>query len=467
MSDTALERFIRKLRDHLPETAIRQDPSTLAYYGTDWTRFVTPQASAVIFPGSTEDVQRIVLAANEHQIALVPSGGRTGLSGGAVAANGEVVVSMERLNHIGEVNIIERTITVGAGAITANVQEAAKAHGLFFPVNFASAGSSQIGGNIATNAGGINVIRYGNIRRWVAGLTVVTGRGDCLRLGKGLIKDATGYDLRHLFIGSEGTLGMITEAELWLTAPPPNTQVVVLAVAQFSDVMSVLQAFREKLNLQAFEFFSSVALKHVTRHRNLPPLGLAPTPYYVLIEVEQPSIQSENDLMTCFEQCVEQGWVVDGVASQSEQQKAMLWQYREGISESISEKTPYKNDIAVRVADMGPFLAEAETLVQSIFPDFEIVWFGHIGDGNLHLNILRPDNLSPEVFRRLCEDVNDKLVALLNRFSGSISAEHGVGLLKKKYLSASRTLDEIEYMKMIKNCFDPNGILNPGKIFEM
>ena len=237
------------------------------HYGLDRTTVWQANPCAVVLPGSIKEVQQIVLLAKELNLAIVPSGGRTGLSGGAVAKDGEIVVALDRLNNIQEFNPLDRTVTVGAGMITENLQNFAVDQGLFYPVDFASTGSSQIGGNIATNAGGINVIRYGMTRQWVAGLTVVTGAGDVLELNQGLMKNNTGYDFRHLFIGSEGTLGLICEATIQLTRAPEETVVMVLGIDDFPAILDVLQAFTSKIDLTAFEFFSQLALDKVVAHQ--------------------------------------------------------------------------------------------------------------------------------------------------------------------------------------------------------
>ncbi len=444
---------------------LRQDDASLETWGRDWTRSFEVAPSAVVFPNSTDEVVALVQAAREHGFALVPSGGRTGLSGGAVAPAGEVVVSFDRMNRILELDAAGQLLRCEAGTITQTIQDHAEEHGLFYPVDFASAGSSQIGGNVATNAGGIKVIRYGMTRDWVAGLKVVTGRGEVLDLGRGLVKDNTGYDLRHLFVGSEGTLGLITEVTLRLTRQPAAQQVLVLGLSAFPVVMEVLHAFRQRLEVSAFEFFDAKALAKVLARTGLPAPFAADAetcPYYVLVEVE---VSHDADApLAVFEHCVEQGWVVDGVLSQSEEQARKLWRLREDISETISHWTPYKNDLAVRVARVPEFLAEVDAFVGRHYPDLEVIWFGHIGDGNLHLNILKPEDMPQAAFYERCHAASKEIFIMIRRHGGSVSAEHGVGLLKKDYLGYSRSSEEIAYLRAIRAAFDPDGILNPGKL---
>lgn len=443
------------------------DEDAALHYGRDWTRVQQPAPCAVVLPASLEEVQAVVRLAVDRQVPIVPSGGRTGLSGGAVAARGELVVAMDRFNQITDFNPIDRSVRCGAGVITGQLQVFAEQQGLFYPVDFASSGSSQIGGNVATNAGGIKVIHYGMTRDWVAGLTVVTGAGEVLELNRGLVKNNAGYDLRQLFIGSEGTLGIIVDVTVRLARPPVDASVMVLGVPSMPAIMSILQAFREKIDLNAFEFFSEAALAKVVAHQDLPRPFEQASEYYALLEFEHGRGDGMEQAMDLFEFCLGQGWVEEGVVSQSLAQAQNLWRLREDISETISRWTPYKNDISVLVSKVPDFLADIEELLNSAYPDFEIIWYGHIGDGNLHLNILKPDDLCMEEFQRRCAGVSRAVFEVVRRYGGSVSAEHGVGLLKKNYLGYSRSEAEIELMRHIRRGFDPAGIMNPGKIFDL
>lgn len=462
MTDPAL---IDELKTLVEPGKVLTDADSLNAYGKDWTKHFAPAPSAIVFPKSIEQVQTIVRWANAHKVALVPSGGRTGLSAAAVAANGEVVVSFDYMNQILEFNEMDRTAVCQPGVVTAQLQQFAEDKGLYYPVDFASAGSSQIGGNIGTNAGGIKVIRYGMTRNWVAGMKVVTGKGDLLELNKDLIKNATGYDLRQLFIGAEGTLGFVVEATMRLERQPTNLTALVLGTPDFDSIMPVLHAFQDKLDLTAFEFFSDKALAKVLGRGDVPAPFETDCPFYALLEFEATTEERAEQALATFEHCVEQGWVLDGVMSQSEQQLQNLWKLREYISETISHWTPYKNDISVTVGKVPAFLKEIDAIVGEHYPDFEIVWFGHIGDGNLHLNILKPDAMDKDEFFGKCATVNKWVFETVQKYNGSISAEHGVGMTKRDYLEYSRSPAEIEYMKAVKAVFDPNGIMNPGKIF--
>ena len=455
---------INDLNALITQGRVLTDSASLLQYGCDWTRQWTPDPLAIVLPRSVSEVQAVIRWANEKKVALVPSGGRTGLSGGAVARSGEVVLALDLLNEISEFNATDRSVRCGAGVITQHLQLFAQDHGFYYPVDFASSGSSQIGGNISTNAGGIKVIRYGLTRDWVAGLTVVTGKGEILSLNKGLIKNATGYDLRHLFIGAEGTLGVIVDATIRLARLPKNLTVLVLGTPDFAAIMQVLNHFQSRLDLTAFEFFSEIATAHVVASGKVARPFAEKTPYYALLEFEAENEELIEAAMELFQFCVEQGWVIEGVMSQSESQAKNLWKLRESISETISVFTPYKNDIAITVSNVPAFIAEVDVLVNQHYPDFDIVWFGHIGDGNVHLNILKPDALPKEQFFQHCQRVSQWVFEIVQKYEGSISAEHGVGLLKQPYLAYSRSVEEIAYMKAIKQVFDPNNIMNPGKV---
>ena len=459
--------LIDQLTQMLGQQRFLTDDESLAHYGRDWTRFATPAPCGVVLPESVEEVQSIVRLAREHGVALVPSGGRTGLSGGAVAANGELVIALDRMNKVLAVNHIDRSLTCQAGVITKVIQNTAETHGLIYPVDFASSGSSQIGGNIATNAGGIQVIRYGMTRDWVTGLKVVTGTGEVIDLNRGLIKNNTGLDLRHLMIGSEGILGIIVEATVKLSKPPKEPQVIVLGLPSMDAIMSVLEAFQSELQLQAYEFFSELALQKVVEHQGLQrPFG-AVTPFYALLEFDRITPDIDDKIMSIVELCMTEGWVEDAVLSQSEAQRRSLWRLREDISETISRWTPYKNDIATTIEKVPTFLATVDDIVAASYPDLEVVWFGHIGDGNLHLNILKPDHVSVPDFQLRCKAVSGEIFEAIRSLDGSVSAEHGVGLLKKDFLNYSRSPEEIALMRGIKKVFDPDNIMNPGKVIDV
>jgi FAD/FMN-containing dehydrogenase len=457
--------FLQALAEGFPEDFLTREPAELAEYGRDWTRVHTPAPAAVAFPRTTQEVSRLLALASAHRVAVVPSGGRTGLAGGAVAAQGELVLSLQRMNHLGEVDLLGNTLRVQAGAITEAVHQHCAQHGLTWPVDFASKGSSQVGGNIATNAGGVKVIRYGLTRQWVLGLQVVLASGEVLELNGALEKNNTGTDLRQLFIGSEGTLGVITEATLKLAPLPGALSVFLFAVP---DVAAVLRLFREArrapLTLSAYEFFTDRCLARVQRHRKLRSPFEAPSGCYVLLEAEggDPA-QVEAWLGSLFER----GLVTDGTLAQGVGQAQELWSLREAISESLAATgLPHKNDISLPVARLEAFCSELESVFAQRYPGWEICLFGHIGDGNLHVNVMKPDGMDKAEFLAHTKQADPTMFELVRKHAGSISAEHGVGLLKKPYLGYSRSAGELALLRTLKRALDPLGILNPGKIVD-
>ncbi len=451
------------LKKILRPEQILSDPEALKKYNSDWLRMYESRSELVLLPESHQNVQDIVAWANRCHVPLVPCGGRTGLSGGAVASNKEVMLSFERMNRIKSFDPAEPSLTVEPGVITQKIQEQAKEKGLYFPLSFASEGSSQIGGNVSTRAGGIHVIRYGSIEQWVLGLKLVTGEGKSLSLGRGLVKNTAGYNLLPLFVGMEGTLGLITEITLKLAKSPPPMFVFLLAVPDLQKLIPLYTLFRQKLSLNAFEMFTGGALSYTTKHISTAFPLKEKSPYFVLMECDQ---KDREQALSLFEFALEKGYITDGTLSETKAQAKELWSFREHISEALSPHSPYKNDISVRTSLLPPFLSEMEEVLKTGYPDFTTIYFGHIGDGNLHINILKPENMKQEEFLQKCEKVNHLLFSLIQKHGGSISAEHGVGLLKKPYLSYSCSQEEQEYMRAMKKIFDPRGLLNPGKIFD-
>lgn len=452
----------------LPEEAIVSDQAEIIRLGRDWITDFEPSPGLVLLPGSVEQVVQIVQICFQEGIAVVPSGGRTGLSGGATATDGEVVLSLSRMNRILEMNPIDRTITCQAGTVTQQLQDAALQAGFYFPVDFASKGSSQIGGNIATNAGGIRVIRYGNMRESILGLKVVTGTGELLELNGSLFKNQTGYDFRHLIIGSEGTLAIIVEATLKLVSPPGE---LIRLLCGFDTTEKILPLFervrRAFRNVSAFEYFSPLALTEVMAHHQLRhPLGENAAAYAV-IEFENGSDALREEIEQQFGSYLEDEIISDVIISQNSKQADDILKYRELISETLSScYTLHKNDISVPVASIPAFVKELEEETAQSYPGYKVVIFGHIGDGNLHVNVLKPAELDRAEFFSFCKSADQILFSLVRRYKGSISAEHGVGLLKRDFLEMTRPPVEIELMRQVKKAFDPKGILNPGKIFR-
>lgn len=456
--------FLKDLKTILPPDALLVGREDCAPYATDWTK--TPGApGAVALPRHVDEVVKVLAFCCKHHIAVVPSGGRTGLAGGAVATRGELVLSLSRMDRLAGVSQLCRTVRVGAGAITQAVHQHAEKEGLSWPIDLASKGSCQIGGNLSTNAGGVRVIRYGMARKWVTSLQVVTMAGQVMELNAELEKNNTGYDLLQLIVGSEGTLGVITEATLKLVQQPKETGKAVLFFALKS--LEALPFLFEKcrqgpFEILAFEFFSARCLAAVGeklgRHSKLAQAG----PYYVLTE-----IAGTENRDAWLEEIVSSHLVLDSMEGQSSEERKALWGLREGITESLARMGALrKHDLSVPLQSVAPFLQEVEgALAQGGFA-IDLYFFGHFGDGSPHVNLLNPKGVSFEAFDRDCDRFEPQLFSLLQKYRGSISSEHGVGLLKKKWLSYSRTKEELSIFRSIKTALDPLGLLNPGKIFD-
>lgn len=464
--------FARAVAAQFPEDFLTTDSDQKKIYGCDWTRVYAPAPSAIAFPRSTAEVSRLMALCYEHDVKVVPSGGRTGLAAGAVAAHGELVVSLERMRHLHPVDVLGGTLRAQAGAITEAVHQHTEPVGLTWPIDFASKGSSQVGGNIATNAGGVRVIRYGTARRWVLGLEVVLANGEVLDINAALEKNNTGLDLRQLFIGTEGTLGIITEATLKLTRSPKATSVFLFTIEDLERVVRLYRMAREaRFELLAFEFFNDACVERLIRHRGASMPFQDRANCYALLEVErhdgeaaEPPAELEQWLESLFEGQV----VLDGVLAQHSTQARELWALREGISESLSATGhPHKNDVALPVARLEAFCADLLDLFSKNYSGWEVCLFGHIGDGNLHINVMKPDHLSKEDFLARTHNADEDTFRLVARHGGSISAEHGIGLLKKDFLHYSRSPQELFVLRNVKRVLDPKNILNPGKIFDL
>lgn len=468
-------RLLRARLDDALDGRVLSDPEDLAYYGSDRCRGGWPiRASLIALPRTVAEIQAVVRICAERGVAIVPSGGRTGLAGAATATSGEVVLSLEKMRRVIEVDADARTLRCEAGVTLEEVQRAAAAVGLLYPVDFAARGSAQIGGSLATNAGGVKVIRYGLTRDWVLGMRVVLASGELLELGGALVKNNTGYDLRQLFIGSEGTLGVIAEVTLQLCAAPAATIVALAAVPSDDALLGLFgQLRRAPLTLAAFECLDHGCIERVREHR-----GVANTPFaeahavYALIEVEAPEgsdavVEATRDqLLEALAEAQESGVMADAVLAQTPAQARGLWSLREDISESLHRHTPFKADVALPVAEVAAFLRSFRARVAARLPEIPVLVFGHVGDGNLHLNLLRPEGLTIEVFLGCCHGFEDELFALVREHGGSISAEHGIGLLKRDHLHYSRSPLELSIMRGIKELLDPAGLMNPGKIFS-
>ena len=475
-----IDAFLTQIRGFLKDSQIITDPKECLHYAQDWSAVLTPKSPAILFPETTEEVSRILSSANGLGISVIPSGGRTGLSGGAVATQGEVVLSLTRINFIRDLHLGALTVRVGAGAITQAVHEFCESSGVTWPVDFASKGSSCVGGNIATNAGGVRVLRYGNTRNWVLGLTSVTMDGTIHEFNGELEKNNTGYDFRQLLIGSEGTIAVVTEATLKLAPLPRSRSVFFFSLENFSTVVELFTFARTRIsNLSAFECMDRTCLEKTMQHFQLKaPVNLGEgndAKAFVLMEVENAGLE---ECEVWLNDIFEAGLVMDGVMAQNEREAKELWHYREGIAEAIlAGHNVHQEDVSVPVARLAEFYSEIHSRYQTAFTmkgsgakevPAEVFFFGHIGDGNLHIFIQGPKTGSDESlssqFLSQAKAADMELFKVLKQYRGSVSAEHGIGLLKKHALHFSRTESEIDLMRGLKKVFDPKGLLNPGKV---
>ena len=458
-----------RLKDAVGAKGFSEDPAEIAPHVEEWRGKYKGHTPILLKPATSGEVSAILRICHETGTPVVTQGGNTGLVGGQIPFHGEVLLSTKRLNKIGAVDTRGMTVTAGAGVTLAQVQQAADDQHLLFPLSLASEGSCTIGGNIATNAGGTHVLRYGMTRALVLGIEVVQANGSVLDLQRALMKDNSGYDLKQMFIGSEGTLGVITAATLKLFAKPDVSVTAFAAVPSPAAALKLLGLMQARTGgmLSAFELIPRIALDFVTRHidGSRDPLA-APSPWYVLMEATG---GREASLAANFETglagAINDGVASDAVVAGSQAQAAALWKLRESISESQKrEGASIKHDIAVPVAAIPDFIARATPVVQALVPGVRPVSFGHLGDGNLHFNFNAPRSGDDPAFLAQWDEVQQAVHDIVKEFGGSISAEHGIGAMKVASLPRYKSHEELDAMRALKHTFDPKNILNPGKL---
>ncbi|WP_019961291.1 FAD-binding oxidoreductase [Woodsholea maritima] len=462
--DTALPAGLAPLLDILPPQAWSREGDEIAPLSADWRGRYRGHSPILFKPSTLDEVKAIVAACHHHKIAITPQGGNTGLVGGSTP-QGEVLLSLKRMNQIQAVDPINDSLTCEAGAILETIQNhAAKAHRLF-PLSLGSQGSAMIGGLISTNAGGVHVLRYGMMRDLVLGLQAVLPDGSVIDDLSGLRKNNTGYDLKQLLIGAEGTLGVITAATLKLFARPASRAVALLGVATPHNAVDLLARMKELTGggVCAFELMPWRALELVTQH--VPGTRLpfeSSHPWCVLMEVTSGEAERAEILMQAgLEDGFERGLIEDGVIAQSQAQMAQFWGLRESIPEGEkAHGKAAKHDISVPVSRMADFLTQVTPKVEAMVPGAQIVAFGHVGDGNAHYNLTRQAPGAEEDFIEACKDATAFIYDQVDHYGGSISAEHGIGILKRQEL-ADRYPERVSVMKAIKATLDPHGIMNP------
>jgi FAD/FMN-containing dehydrogenase len=464
--------LIGRLKDVVGPSGVVTEPAEMAGYLTDWRNAYTGTAAAVVRPASTDEVAGVMRLCHRAGVAVVPQGGNTGMCGGAVpdTSGRQLVVSLTRMRRIRDLDVANQTITVEAGAILQAVQEAAARSGKLFPLSLGAQGSCTIGGNIATNAGGTGVLRYGTMRDLTLGLEVVLPDGRIWNGLRGLRKDNTGYDLKQLFIGAEGTLGIITAAVLKLFPAPRSRVTAWVALPEIQAVIDLIGIVRDVAGdrLTGFEIMSRQSVDFVLRHSPAARDTFGDRhPWYALVELSDslPVAGLDEVIESALESAVQRDLVVDGVVASSAAQAAALWALREGISEAQNHEGPsLKHDITVPISSIPAFVQRTDQELEKAAPGIRIVTYGHAGDGNLHYNLSKPlgsdDDDFPAQAADLARIVYDQTLAL----NGSISAEHGLGQSKLGIIADYKDSCELALMREIKQQFDPRGLMNPGKV---
>jgi len=460
--------LIEKLKKIVGEKGWIDDPDVLEPHLSEWRDTFHGKTAIMLSPDSTEQVSAVVKACAAAKVAIVPQGGNTGLCGGAIPdeTGDQVLLSLSRMNRIRTVSASDYSMVVEAGCILADVQAAAAAAKRLFPLSLAPEGSCQIGGNLSTNAGGTNVVRYGTAREQVLGLEVVLANGDIWDGLRTLRKDNSGYDIKQMFLGAEGTLGIITAAALRLFPPVEEVQTAFIGIDRPQAAVDLFAELRHRLSdqLQAFEIIPERALRFVLKHipgtrRPLNDIH----PWYVLVETAGRGSTRlvEEQLIAA----IEEGLARDIVIAKNTSEKDQMWRIRHSISEAQKrEGASLKHDVSVPVSEVGEFILAAESAVLRLLPECRVVAFGHIGDGNVHFNISQPKNMQAAAFIGERETIAATVYDVVDRFHGSISAEHGIGSLKREELVRRRSATEISVMKTIKAALDPDNLLNPGKV---
>ena len=443
----------QRLADIVGAAHVLTAPEDTKAYFTDWRKQYSAPAECVVRPASTGEVARVVALCARESVAVVPQGGNTGLVGGSVptGAQREIVLALGRMNRIRALDVLNDTVTAEAGCVLAAVQRAADEAGRLFPLSLAAEGSCQIGGNLSTNAGGVNVLRYGNAREQVLGLEVVLPDGQVWNGLRGLRKDNTGYDLKQLFLGAEGTLGVITAAVLRLYPKPAAGATAWIALASAREAVELLAALRERLGerISAFELVSRTCLEAVLSHApgTRDPLG-APHPWYVLAQ-----FADTEELQARVERALADR---EAVIAQSVEQARSLWRIRESIPEA--QFANVKHDISLPISSIPDFIRVAGDALAAAFPAVRVFCFGHVGDGNLHYNV------GPQALLEKRDAVNRIVYDTVERLGGSISAEHGLGQAKREAIRRHKQPLELELMRRLKAALDPKGLMNPGKV---
>jgi FAD/FMN-containing dehydrogenase len=473
MSTESRTTTISRLGAAVGPQGIFTDAAELEPYVNDWRGIYRGNAAAVVRPATVEQVAAVVKICAETRTPIVPQGGNTGMCGATVpnAKDNPVVIALGRMNRIRNVDPLNNTMTVEAGCVLANIQQAAADVDRLFPLSLGAEGSCQIGGNLSTNAGGVNVLRYGNTRDLVLGLEAVLPDGRIWNGLRSLRKDNTGYDLKHIFIGAEGTLGIITAAVLKLFPRSSATATAWMAVPSPDAALNLFSLLRQQFGdrITAFELISrdclQLVLKHIPGTRD--PLA-SPHPWYVLTELGDgsPGDALRSELETALEKAMEKQLVIDATLAENQGQSKALWRIRESIPEAARDEPGmlYRHDIAVAVGQIPAFIRDGQAALEKHFQGTHIICFGHLGDGNLHYNTYVEGRLRSDAAAREAHDVTTVIYDIVQQYKGSFSAEHGIGIAKVEELKRYKDPIEIDLMRTVKRALDPQGIMNPGKV---
>ncbi|MEM7361227.1 MAG: FAD-binding oxidoreductase [Pseudomonadota bacterium] len=453
---------LQKLTDILGEKSILIGSEISDQYTADWSEAMACRPIALIKPASVAELASILSVCNDHRQAIVVQGGLTGLAGGATPQPDELAISLERMTGIEEIDPIAMTLTALAGTPLELLQQAAAEHGLMVPLDLGARGSCTIGGNVSTNAGGTEVIRYGMTRAMVLGLEAVLADGSVISSMNKMLKNNSGYDLKQLFIGTEGTLGVVTRVVLQLQPRLKDTQTALLSLDHYADVTQVLTKLKSELNhgLTTFELmWQDYVDKVLELHPDLPKPFANTSPFYLLVECESNNGAVGKEMMeNCLGACLAQELINDAVIAQSGRDAEAFWKIREGVAELLQDYHHRSNqDVSLPITGIGDYAESLRAELLAEFPSAELFLFGHIGDSNLHIIASTGEQSD-------CAALTKLIMDKVREYGGSVSAEHGIGVLKRRYLSYTRSKAEVQLMKTIKQALDPNNILNPGRV---
>ena len=466
-----LTKVLQELKSIVGSNNYIDDVQDMGAYLSDWRNHFSGQSPLILKPTSSKMVSDILLVCNENSLSVVPQGGNTGLVGGSVPSNegDEVVISLEKMNNILDIDPVNYTMTVEAGCILSNIQDEALSVNRIFPLSLAAEGSCQIGGNLSTNAGGTGVLRYGNAKELVLGLEVVLADGSIINSLKRLRKDNTGYDLKQLFMGSEGTLGIITKAVVKLFPIPKNKVSSIIALKNIHSTVTVLANLREKTgdSITAFEYMDRNCIDLLLNRLDIRDIFDDKYSHYALVELS--SSRKNENLMSILEDAIsssiQRGDIIDAIVATNESQSAQFWNLRESLPDLLKNNGDFVTfDISVPISQLNDLVEKAENKCSEILINAKAYIFGHIGDGNLHYYLFNSQELSSNEFYNLREKIKTSVYDITMELDGSYSAEHGIGLAKKSELTKYSSQSEIALMQLIKKTLDSKNIMNPGKI---